>query len=126
MRGGFAYLCKGLRGKSMKRVLISLAASAAILSLSTGAYACSKLDTSSNDNGKNGSIILAQATGGGGSGPAATTPEDQVKGTRKTDTDAPAVSANPNATDKRGASGTVDASQSKRKDTTEPPQSGAK
>jgi hypothetical protein len=110
----------------MKRVLISLAASAAILSLSTGAYACAKLDTSSN--GKNGPIILAQATGGGTStgGPTATTPEEQVKGTRKTDTAPPAVPANPNATDTTGATGTVDASQSKRKETTEPTQSGTK
>ena len=110
----------------MKRVLISLAASAAILSLSTGAYACSKLDTSqSSDNGKNEPIVLAQATGGG-SGPAATEPENQVKGTRKTDTDAPAAPATPSATDTTAAPGTVDASQSKRKDTAEPPQSGAK
>ena len=57
---------------------------------------------------------------------AATTPEQQVTGKRKTDTDAPAAPANPNATDTTGASGTVDASQSKRKDTAEPPQSGAK
>ena len=113
----------------MKPLLISLATSAAILSLSTGAYACSKLDTSQSiDNGKNGPIVLAQATGGGTSsgGPAATTPEQQVTGKRKTDTDAPAAPANPNATDTTGASGTVDASQSKRKDTAEPPQSGAK
>ena len=116
----------------MKRLLISLATSAAIVSLSTGAYALSKLDTShSGDNGKNGSIILAQATGGApgtsSGGPTATTPEEQVKGTRKTDTDPPAApAAAPNATDTTGASGTVDASQSKRKDTTEPAQSGAK
>ena len=109
----------------MKRVLISLAASAAILSLSTGAYACSKLDTSSNDNGKSELIILAQATAPSG-GPAATTPEEQTGGKRKTETDPPAPPANPNATDTTGAPGTVDASQSKRKDTAEPAQSGAK
>ena len=111
----------------MKRALICLATSAAIFSLSPGAYACAKLDTSqSSDSGKNGSIILAQAAGTPSGGPAATTPEEQVGGKRKTETNPPAPPANPNATDTTGAPGTVDASQSKRKDTTEPAQSGAK
>ena len=107
----------------MKRVLISLAASAAIFSLSTGAYACAKLQTT--DSGTNGSIVLAQATAPSG-GPAATTPEEQTGGKRKTETEPTTPPANPNATDTSGAPGTVDASQSKRKDTTEPTQSGAK
>jgi hypothetical protein len=117
----------------MTRIMISLAASAAVLSLSTGAFACAQLDKSqSADINKNGSIILAQATGAtgnaatGGGGPAVSEPAEQTGGKRKTETEAPGTMPSPNATDITGSTGAVDASQSKRKDTNEPPQSGAK
>ena len=114
----------------MTRIMISLAASAAVLSLSTGAFACAQLDKSqSADTNKNGSVILAQATGNaatGGGGPAVSEPAEQTGGKRKTETEAPGTMPSPNATDTTGSTGAVDASQSKRKDTNEPPQSGAK
>ena len=115
----------------MKRIMIGLAASAAALSLSTGAFACAQLDKSrSADSTKAGSIILAQATGGGaatgGGGPAVSEPAEKAGGKRKTETEAPSAPATPGATDTTGQPGAVDASQAKRKDTTEPAQSGAK
>jgi hypothetical protein len=117
----------------MKRILINLAASAAILSLATGAYALAQLDKS-HSSYKNSSVVLAQATGSStgtnaGKGPSATEPEEQVTGKRKTDADMPPPPANPDATDTTGSIGTTgspDASQSKRNDTAEPTQSGTK
>ena len=117
----------------MKRILINLAASAAMLSLATGAYALGQLDKS-HSSYKNGSIVLAQATGGStgtnaGRGPSSTEPEEQVTGKRKTDADMPPPPANSDATDTTGSIGTTgapDASQSKRNDAAEPAQSGAK
>ena len=108
----------------MKRIMIGLAASAAALSLSTGAFACAQLDKSrSAESTMTGSIILAQAATGG---PAASEPAEQTGGKRKTETETPSAPAKPGATDTSGTAGAVDASQSKRKDTTEPAQSGAK
>jgi hypothetical protein len=114
----------------MNRILIGLAASAAILSLSTGAFASTHFDKSdTGTNYKNGLITLAQATGGNpnsGQGPAVSEPSEQVGGKRKTEADMPAPEASPNATDTTGSIDEVDASQSKRKDTSEPTQSGSK
>ncbi len=112
----------------MKRILIGFAASAAVLSLSAGAFACAKLDTAQSTDTNNKTIILAQAaTGGSTGGPAVSEPEEKtIGGKRKTETDAPSAPAAPGTTDTSGSAGAVDASQSKRKDTTEPAQSGAK
>ncbi len=110
----------------MKRILIGFAASAAVLSLSAGAFACAKLDTSQSTDIKNKTIILAQAAGGSTGGPAVSEPEEKtIGGKRKTEMDAPSAPAAPGATDTSGNAGAVDASQSKRNDG-EPAQSGAK
>lgn len=47
----------------MKRVMIGLAASATILSMSAGAFACARHDTTANASGSTGVIVLAQASG---------------------------------------------------------------
>jgi hypothetical protein len=118
------------RGNPMKSKLIGVAASAMMLSLSSGAFAAAQLETP--DTGKmhkTGFVTLAQASGTGnasGSGPAATTPEEQVGGKRRTETDVPANPPSSSSTDVTGSTGTVDATQSKRKDTAEPTQSGSK
>lgn len=123
----------------MNLKLMGLTASAAILSIATGAFAGAQLDHGqTGGNAKSTAIILAQASGSGSGsgsgsagstgGPAATEPaEKTIGGTRKNDTETPAPEAEPGATDTTGKDGTaVDASQSKRKDTMEPAQSGSK
>ena len=114
----------------MKRLLLGLAASAAMIS--SGAFASAQFDNAHNSyKGPSGPMTLAQAAGGtsgnaANSGPAATEPAEQVGGKRKTEAEMPAPKANPDVTDKTGASDAVDPSQSKRKSTTEPAQSGSK
>ena len=114
----------------MKRLLLGLAASAAMIS--SGAFASAQFDNAHNSyKGPSGPMTLAQAAGGtsgnagSNSGPAATEPAEQVGGKRKTETEMPAPKVNPDVTDKTGAA-EVDPSQSKRKSTTEPAQSGSK
>ena len=107
----------------MKRIITGLAASAAIFTLSAGAFAAAKLDTPHGGATQQKAVMMAQASGG----PAATEPSEQLIGAkRKTETDVPAPAMNPGAPDMADKADSVDASQSKRKDTAEPPQSGAK
>lgn len=117
----------------MKRLLLGLAASAAMISVASGAFASAQFDNAQNSyKGPSGPMTLAQAAGGtsgnagSNSGPAATEPAEQVGGKRKTEAEMPAPKVNPDVTDKTGASDAVDPSQSKRKSTTEPAQSGSK
>ena len=94
----------------MKRTLIALATSAAVFSFSTGAFA--QASTPGN---------------AGGGGPAVTEPQEKTIGApRKTETENPGAMPSPNATDVTGSTGSPDATQSKRKDTAEPAQSGSK
>lgn len=110
----------------MKRTLIGLAASAAMVTLSAGAFAAVQLDKSDTGGAhKAGAMTLAQASGqSGGNGPAATMPEEQVGGKRRTETEKPMT--NPNAMAVPADTDSVDASQSKRNDTTSPAESGSK
>ena len=117
----------------MKRLILGLAASAAMISVASGAFASAQFDNAHNSyKGPSGPMALAQASGGSSgnagssSGPAATEPAEQVGGKRKTEAEMPAPKVNPDTTDKTGASDAVDPSQSKRKSTTEPAQSGSK
>ena len=112
----------------MKRTLIGLAASAAMVTLSAGAFAAVQLDKSDTAGAhKAGAMTLAQASGqAGGNGPAATMPEEQVGGKRRTETDKPGAMTNPNAMAVPADSDSVDASQSKRNETTSPAESGSK
>jgi hypothetical protein len=90
----------------MKRALICLS-SIALLSLSSNAFAQASGEASDKST---------TAVGG----PAST---DTAKTNRETD---PGAKVAPAATDTTGSTGTPDASQSKRKDTNEPAQSGSK
>jgi len=103
-----------------------------MISMASGAFASAQFDNAQNSyKGPSGPMTLAQAAGGtsgnaASSGPAATEPAEQVGGKRKTEAEMPAPKVNPDTTDKTGASDAVDPSQSKRKSTTEPAQSGSK
>jgi hypothetical protein len=90
----------------MKRTLIGLA-SIALLTLSSNAFAQASGESSDK---------ATTAVGG----PAST---DTAKTKKETD---PGAKVAPAATDTTGATGTPDASQAKRKDTSEPAQSGSK
>ncbi len=70
----------------MKRILTGLAASVAVLSISTGAFACANLDRVDNSTvNSTGAVQLAQATGGnattGGTGKNNTIEEQTGKAT---------------------------------------------
>ena len=108
------------------KALFGLTVSAAMLSLSSGCFAAAQVDQARTpDVAKQSAIMVAQAAGSSG-GPAVTEPGEKTIGApRKTETVDPAP-ANSGGTDTTGKADGVDASQSKRKDTAEPAQSGAK
>lgn len=90
----------------MKNIFIGLAASVAVVSISAGAFACSRLDSAdSGASNSKGGIILAQNSGGqtGGSGKNNTIEEQTGKAT----SDAPGTMSPEEVQKKKDASGAM-------------------
>jgi hypothetical protein len=112
----------------MKQTLIALAASAAMLTMSANAFACAQTERSAAQAVNQGPIQLAQAAGQGTTAGGSGQQNDLDKkliGPKAGDS-AGAPPANPAVNPPAGGTDSTDNSQSKRKGSDEPAQSGSK
>lgn len=109
----------------MKQTLIALAASAAIATVSTSAFACGGPDKTAWQAVSQGTIQLAQASGQGGGQGQQNDVDKKLMG-KKGDENANGAAATPAVSPPAGDKDATDASQSKRKGTEDPAQSGSK